>query len=99
MKTGLFENNVLGGDIWKLCFHVVVWTTNTYLSENDDVTSLVLHSQFNEQNLFVSDSSVSVWTEIFLKTLIMWTQFLFRKGMSKYAFSKIPGYVPKAKES
>ncbi len=60
---------------------------NVNLSENDDDTSLVLHTQFNKQILFVRDSFV-----ILLKTLIAWTQF-FRKRMNKYAFSKTSGYV------
>ncbi len=74
MKMEFFENSVQGGDFGNLRFHVVGWTALTYFFENDDVTSLVLHSQFNEQKLFVSYSSVSAWTEIFLKTLIEWTQ-------------------------
>ena len=52
----------------------------TYLFENDDVTSLFLHSQFNKQKFFVSDSSVSVWTEIVLKTLIVLTKCFSKTG-------------------
>ncbi len=50
----------------------------TYLYENDNVASLLSHSQFNEQKLFVSDSAVSVGKQILSKTLIVWTQIFLR---------------------
>ena len=76
----IFENSV---------FMLSCGRAKTYLFENDDVTSLVLHSQFNKQKLFVSDSSVSVWTEIFLKTLVVWTQIFSKTDKNKCVFKNI----------
>ena len=76
----IFENSV---------FMLSCGRAKTYLFENDDVTSLVLHSQFNKQKLFVSDSSVSVWTEIFLKTLIVWTQIFSKTDKKICVFKNI----------
>ena len=33
--------------------HDVLWTAKTFIFENDDVSSLVLHSQFNKKNFLL----------------------------------------------